>query len=193
MKKMIKLIAAITAIAVFAVGCGGSMSSAGPKEVLNSFFERLAKKDIDGAAKLATKDSKAALDLMKKGLEMEGKLKDMDDKKDTAEDDMKNMELGEPKIEGDIASVPVKDKKKGKQFDFPMKKEDGAWKVDLTMSALKKMSGEDDEAGMGEDHSNMNAEDMQRGIQMADSLMKNMDPEKMEKMKEAIEKMQETK
>jgi hypothetical protein len=192
MTKTIKLIAAITAIAVFAVGCGGSMSNAGPKEVLNAFFERLAKKDIDGATKLATKDSKPALDLMKKAVEMEGKLKDEGDKKE-AEDDMKNMELGEPKIDGDIATVPVKDKKKGTQFNIPMKKEDGAWKVNFTMAALKGMSGENEEGSTGDDHSNMNSEDMQKGIEMADSIMKNMDPEKMEKMKEAIEKMQETK
>jgi hypothetical protein len=191
MKKTIKLIAAITAIAVFTAGCGGSMSSAGPKEVLNAFFERIAKKDIDGAAKFATKDSKAALDMMKKAVEMEGKLKDEGDKKEAEDDDMKNMELGEPKIEGDIATVPVKDKKKGTQFNIPMKKEDGAWKVNFTMSALKGMSGENEEGAAGDDHSNMNSEDMQKGIEMADSIMKNMDPEKMEKMKEAIEKMKE--
>lgn len=192
MTKTIKLIAAITTIAVFAVACGGSMSSAGPKEVLNAFFERLAKKDIEGAAKLATKDSKAALDIMKKGIEMDDK-KDAKDDKD-AEEEMKNMELGEPKIEGDIASVPVKDKKKGTQFNFPMKKEDGAWKVNFTIAALKGMSGENDsETGMDGEHHNMDAADMQKGLEMADSMMKNMTPEQMEQMKDAMEKMNKVK
>jgi hypothetical protein len=193
MTKTIKLIASITAIAVFAVACGGSMSSASPKEVLGAFFERLAKKDIDGAAKLATKDSKPTLDIMKKGLEMEEKKDGTKDDKQ-AEEEMKNMELGEAKIEGDIASVPVKNKKKGTEFNFPMKKEDGAWKVNFTMAALKGMAGEkDSEAGMDGEHHNMDAADMQKGMEMADSIMKNMDPEQMEKMKDAIEKMNKVK
>ena len=46
------------------------MSNAGPKEVLHEFFERMGKKDFEGAAKLATKDSKSMLDIMKQGMAM---------------------------------------------------------------------------------------------------------------------------
>jgi hypothetical protein len=49
------------------IGCKGKDSVANdPKTVLTTFFERMSKKDIDGAAKLATKDSKGTLDMMKK-------------------------------------------------------------------------------------------------------------------------------
>jgi hypothetical protein len=60
------------------IGCKGKDSVANdPKTVLTTFFERMSKKDIDGAAKLATKDSKGTLDMMKKGMEAAEKMKGM--------------------------------------------------------------------------------------------------------------------
>ena len=70
MKKITQSLLALAAIAIVFASCGNKASSSDPKVVLKEFFERLSKKDIDGAAKLATKDSKSTLDMMKKGLDM---------------------------------------------------------------------------------------------------------------------------
>ncbi len=140
MKKTTQLFLAIAAIAAITfTGCKGGVNKSDPKAVLSAFFERLAKKDLDGAAKLATKDSKSTLDMMKKALEMEAKQKDKDVKTEDPTEEFKNIEYGEPKINGDEASVPAKSPKNDSFFDFPLKKEDGAWKVDFSMSTLMKM------------------------------------------------------
>src|SRR5262245_30880471 len=126
MKKFFSFLLLAVIMGSLSTGCGGGgMSNASPKEVLVAFFEKLEKKDIEGATKLATKDSKSTMDMMKKGLDMAEKMKDqMKDKEDPTEE-FKNMEIGEAKINGDVATVAVKNKKKEQEVEFPLKKEDG--------------------------------------------------------------------
>ena len=138
-------------IALLITGCKGKDKAAGgdPKTVLTAFFEKMAKKDIDGAAKLCTKDSKGTMDLMKKGVEAAEKMKG-EEGEVKEEDDFKDMLVGDAKIDGDNATVSVTNTKKKETVEFPLKKEDGAWKVDFTMSTLMKM-GMDAKKDKGED------------------------------------------
>lgn len=135
-------------IALLITGCKGKDKAAGgdPKAVLTAFFEKMSKKDIDGAAALCTKDSKGMMDLMKKGMEA-----DKEKGKETKEDDdFKDIVVGDAKIDGDKATVSVTNNKKKETVDFPLKKEDGAWKVDFTWATLMKM-GMDAKKQGGED------------------------------------------
>lgn len=206
MKKTFQTLLMSIAAALLVACGGGSMSNADPKAVLQEFFERMAKKDLDGAAKLATKDSKAALDMMKKGMEMAEKFKDMPGAESKEEDPVegfKDVEIGDAKIDGETAMVPFKHKTKGTQFDFPLKKEDGAWKVDFSMSTLMKMGmdqakkqnawdNNDAEGGNANDTlPNFNSDDLKKSMQMADSLMKSIDPKKMEEAMKVLEKMKQ--
>jgi Domain of unknown function (DUF4878) len=195
MKKLMNVFVIAAAFTMITVSCknGGAVGS-DPKAVLSAFFEKMSKKDIDGAAKLATKDSKTTMDMMKKGMEMAEKMKDQvpKDEKDAAEE-FKDVEIGEAKINGDMATVAFKNKKKDVSFDFPLKKEDGGWKVDFSMGTLMKMGMDAKNKGMdaaGNDVP-LNEETLEKSKAMADSLMKNMDPKKMEEAMKAIEKLKE--
>jgi hypothetical protein len=196
MKKLIKFLPLLTAFVLTATGCGNKAASSDPRAVLVEFFKRMEKKDIDGAAELATKDSKSTMDMMKKGMDMAEKMKDKmpEGEKDPSED-FKDVEIGEAKINGDMATVPFKHKKKNTEFEFPLKKEDGAWKVDFSMGTLMKL-GMDQKAkmdggvdGMDESGNDVtNPEDLKKSMEMADSLMKSIDPKQMEEMKKILEK-----
>lgn len=193
MKKMIQSLLMITAAAVMLAACkGGGVNGSDPKAVLKEFFDRMAKKDIDGAAKLATKDSKSTMDMMKKGMEMAEKMGKDEKKEEDMSEDFKDVEIGEAKITGETATVPFTNKKKGQSFEFPLKKEDGSWKVDFSMSTLMKMGmdaagkegGLDGMNESGEDVK-VDSEDVKKSMESLDSLMK--DP----KMKEAMESLKQ--
>ena len=132
MKKLLLAVAVIAA--VFFVGCKGAGGD--PKAVLVNFFDALGKKDIAAARKLATTDSKSMLDMMEMG--MSGDKKDAKDEKY----DKDKMEFGEPKIEGDKATVVVKEKASGEQTTFTLKKESGAWKVAFDKASMMSMGME---------------------------------------------------
>jgi hypothetical protein len=53
--------------------------------------------------------------------------------------DKNSMEFGDAKIEGDKATVPVKEKKSGETTNYTLKKEDGAWKVAFDKATMTKM------------------------------------------------------
>lgn len=130
MKKLIA--AALVCTTVFFLSCN-STDSSNPKSVLMSFFDALGKKDINGARKLATAESKSMLDMMEMGMKMGGADK-KDDKYNKA-----NMEFGEAKIDGDKATVPVKDKTSGETTNYTLKKEGGGWKVAFDKSSMMNM------------------------------------------------------
>lgn len=120
------------------VSCKSKDVANDPKSVLVSFFERMGKKDLDGAEKLSTKDSKATIQMMKKGMEMAEKMKESGAKSEETEK-FEGATFGDAKIDGDNATVPVKLKDGTNEMEYSLKKEDGSWKVDFSMSALMKM------------------------------------------------------
>ena len=184
MKKLLVVLFAFSAIYLTSCNSGGG----DPKAVLTSFFDAMAKKDIAAARKLATADSKAMFDLMEMGMKM---------KENTLEDSTNNqfdkskMVMGEPKIEGDRATVNVKETRSGEAIDFVLKKEAGSWKVAMDMGTMMSMGAEKmKEKGMTEDDmgkmtegldklKNMSADSlkmvMDKGMQALDSLKKVMD------------------
>ena len=213
MKNKLTRLFIATAAITLAVGCKGKNSVANdPKIVLTTFFEKLSKKDIEGAAKLATKESKGTLELMKKAMDVGENLGNMSEakkEKDPAEE-FKKMQIGEAKIDGDNATVSVSNPSKDdKVVDFPLKKEDGSWKVDFSMGTLMKMGmnqtgknsnpfNEDnsglDSAGLSDKMNNfMNGDSLKKGLEQLDSALKNLDPEKMKKMKDALKSLEKVK
>ncbi len=201
MKKFIKFLPLLALAATVLYGCKGSVGN-DPKAVLAEFFSRMEKKDIDGAAKLTTKDSKSTMDMMKKGMEMAEKMKkDSPKNEEDPAEKFKGMEISDAKIEGDVASVECKQKGSDKSTTFQLKKEDGAWKVDFSMATLMKMGneegmnpnmndGNDSLSNPEEDLKNYNPEDVQKGLQAADSMLKTIDPEKLKEAQKMIEQMQ---
>lgn len=175
MKKILFAIVMLSTVSLFSCNSGGG----DPKAVLGQFFDALSKNDIEAARKLATKDSKQMIDMMEMGMKM------AKDKKESDKFKKENMEIGEAKIDGDKAVVPVKEKESGESLNYTLKKEDGGWKVAFDKASVMSM-------GM---------EKMQeKGMNPADSLDKAMDKLKdmnmdsiKDKMKEGMEKLDSAK
>lgn len=187
MKKSIQLFAAITLIALSAARCGGDAANGSPREVLIAFAERMSKKDIDGAAKYATAESQVMLNMMK-NLVNNPRYKEQMSKQDMTEQ-FNEAEIGEAEINGDVAHVPIKSKKEGFDMKMPMKKENGAWKVDLTINSM--MNSEmtkDGKALLDGEHGKLSADNLNQALRMKDSLMKTLSPEQLEQLQKQVEK-----
>ena len=192
-------ILAVAVIALAIAGCKGKDGVAdNPKAVLIAFFERMSKKDLEGAAKLATKDSKGTMDMMKKAMDMAEKMKGTQKEDDDPAEDFKNMEVGDAKIDGDNATVAVTNKKKNETVDFPLKKEGGSWKVDFSMGTLMKMGmdkakqdGKEIDQEDIDKMKNFNMDSLQNQINSAlDTVKKALSPENMDKMKDAMKELE---
>ena len=165
MKKMFFTALLLSQAIFFSCNTG---ASGDPKAVLSQFFDALKKKDIIAAKKLATEDSKQLLDLMETGMKM-----DTDPKGDDKFDKTK-MEFGETKIDGDKATVAVKETSSGETMHFSLKKEKGDWKVAFDKATM-----------MGNAMEKMN----EKGINPTDSINKAMEELKglnMDSLKRAI-------
>lgn len=162
MKKLFLAAALLSTAFLFSCKSGGS----DPKVVLQSFFEALSKKDIAAARKLATEDSKQMLDMMEMGMKM------ANDSKETEKYDKANMEYGEAKIEGDKATIPVKEKKSGESMTYTLKKVNGEWKVAFDKSTI--MSGAMDK---------LNEKGVDAGAEVGKAMdeLKNMDTDSLKK------------
>jgi hypothetical protein len=211
MKKLTTIYFAFaSAMLLLVAGCKGKDKQVenDPKVVVAAFFERMSKKDLDGAAKLATKESKGTLDMMKKAIDAAEKMGMKDTKsKDDPSEDFKNLIIGEVKIDGDNAIVAVTNKAKDDGVkNFPMKKEGGEWKVDFSMTTLMKMgmnqagkTGKDDNSMNDSDTTGvydrmkdfMNTDSLKKGLQGLDSLIKEIDPEKMKEAMKELDKLKQ--
>jgi Domain of unknown function (DUF4878) len=176
MKKMLLAVAVTTSLLFVSCNSGGG----DPKTVLMSFFEALSKKDFTAAKKLATKESEGMFSMIEMGMQMNKDNKDMD------KYDKTKMEFGETKIEGDKATVTVKDKNSGETTNFILKKESGNWKVAFDKASLMQM-GTDKIKEKG-----MNTNDMIDSAQNGLEKLKEMNPDSLaNKMKEGMEKLKE--
>ncbi len=129
MKKILFAALLLSPVLFFSCNSGGG----DPKAVLSQFFEALSKKDISAARKLATDDSKSMMDMMEMGMKMDNNSKDSD------KFDKSNMEFGEVKIDGDKATVAVKETTSGKTTNYILKKENGKWKVAFDKASMMNM------------------------------------------------------
>lgn len=133
---MKKLLFAVTVMCSIAIVSCKSNNGGNPNEVLTQFFDAMAKQDTVKIKALSTKESESMLNMMKMGMSM------ADSKKDLEKYDKTKMEFGTAVINGDNAKVPVKDKASGETINFPMKKEDGQWKVAFDKNSVMEMGME---------------------------------------------------
>ena len=166
MKKL--FIAIFFAGAAFLPGC--KSGGGDPKPVLINFMEALNRQDFEGAKKYATAESASILD-MTKGM---GAKKDS-----TGKFDLSKLEIGDAKIESDMATIPVKVKENGMVMNYKLKKESGAWKVAFDKSSLM---------SMGMDAMNQNADklNINDSLQGAIEELKNMP---MDSVRMALQKL----
>lgn len=115
------------------VSCSGP-ASGDPKKTLTAFFEAMEKKDVAAARKLATDDSKPLLDMWEKQINM--------NMPEANKYDRSKVEIGEAKINGNNATVAVKEKTSGESVNFPLQKVGSDWKVSFSMAALMRMGVE---------------------------------------------------
>ena len=158
MKKIILSAATILTFSIIGCKSGGGGD---PKSVLMSFFDALGKKDINAAKKLATKDSESMLQMVQMGMSMAP---------DSASKtyDKNNMEFGDAVINGDKATVPVKEKKSGETTTYTLKKEGSDWKVAFDKATMMEM-GKDKMGKMN------NGMDMNNTMDSASKMLNNMD------------------
>jgi hypothetical protein len=123
----------LVALILFMAGC--KSGGGDPKLVLANFFDALAKKDFTAAKKYTTKDSEGLLGMMQMAMQSMG-----DKSNEMAKFEKEHIELGSAVIDGDRATVPVKDKQSGEMTDFTLKKESGDWKVAFDKSTLMEMA-----------------------------------------------------
>ena len=131
MKKI--LFAAVMFGVILFTGCKTS-DSGDPKAVLSEFFDALAKGDIEKAKTLATPESQSMLGLMEMGMK--------NNKEEMSKFDKTKMQFSTAVIDGDKATVPVKETTSGETVNYPMKKIDGKWKVAFDKSSLMTMGME---------------------------------------------------
>ena len=180
MKKL--LTAALVCSTLFFVSCK-STDNSDPKSVLSAFFDALGKKDANAARKLCTAESKGMLDMMEMGWKMGT------DKKEEKYNKA-NMEIGEAKIEGDKATIPVKEKNSGETITYTLKKEGSAWKVAFDKSSMMNMGGDKmEEHGENLDSAVNNGLDKMKSMNM-DSLNDKL-KESLDKLDDATKKLKE--
>ncbi len=160
-KKIATLVLLVCCIAQIA--CNNT-SSGDPKQTLTSFFDAMQRKDMDAARKLATADSKAILDMWEQQMTV--------DLTESEKYDKNKVEMGEAKIDGNNATVAVKEKTSGESVNFPLQKENGVWKVSFNMGSLMRMGVEKmQEKGINLTDSLGSAMEQLKGINL-DSLQK---------------------
>ena len=125
----------LSTVVVSSILFSGCKSGGGnPKTVLISFFDALAKEDFTTAKKYTTKDSEGMMSMMQMGMQ------NISDTSSAMKFTKENLQFGDPTINGDIATVPVKEKRTGEATDFTLKKESGEWKVAFDKSTLMNMA-----------------------------------------------------
>ena len=130
----------IALVAFLIIGCGGAAQpAASPTDVLKTFIEASKKKDVEAIKKTL---SKGSLDLAEEAAKKQNITVDELFKKDDTKMSEELPELRNEKIEGDTATVEVKDNVGG--YDtLPFVRENGGWKLAFDkyqQAMIKKMT-----------------------------------------------------
>ena len=161
---MKKILFSLFSFAILALA-GCQSGSGDPQSVLNNFLDALNKRDLQEAKKYTTKESGSMISMIEMGMKAapDSSKKEMYDKK--------NMEMSSPVIDGDKATIHVKDKVSGEGSDFHLKKESGNWKVAFDKSTLMNMAqdkakekGFDEEMPAGMMNGEFNIDSLQKAL-----------------------------
>lgn len=123
--------ALLVAAALAATGCSklGFGTASSPTATFKAFFEAAKKKDAEGMKKTMSKGSATMLESFAK---MQNKTLDealKEGMNDPATSSANLPETRNEKIEGDNATLEIKDDKSGKWLTMPFVKEEGQWKL----------------------------------------------------------------
>ena len=190
-KNLSKMAACLLVTLIFLNACTSNPTSNDPNEVLSEFIAHLAKKDIAGASRFVTSGSKLTLQIMKSGLAMaENSGNDLASRDWTKE--LETVVIEPARISGDSAFIVVKsDKTSGYNVEFNLLKEDDGWKVNFTTGALLQMgmktAGQNNADSLLPD---INIEELQNGMKLADSMLKNASPELLNDIKNRLKNLQ---
>ncbi len=124
-----KLLFAVVCLLCIISACN-VVSSASPKETLTKFLTAMEHGDFKEAKKYATSDSQSFLDMAAKST-------------NGAADLYKDQDFNvtdKVNVNGDEATVEVKNNSAGQGAKFRLQKEGGAWKVEFNLSALLNMA-----------------------------------------------------
>ncbi|MCO6498337.1 MAG: DUF4878 domain-containing protein [Chitinophagaceae bacterium] len=185
---MKKILIIAPAFLFLLAGCN-SLGNRGdnPKAVLNAFFDALSQKNITEAKKLVTEDSKGLISLMELSFNAIGEVEE--DSLDQF--DKSKIEMGDPIIDGDNATVVVTEKKSGESVNFYLKREKGDWKVAFDMGTLMKMAKDKMGEKLNSDElKDFPEEDLNKLSEAADSLkaiLNSIDTNKIKEMKELFD------
>lgn len=124
----------LTATIIISSGCK-SGAYKDPKTVLSGFLDAIANKDFTEAKKYTTDDSEPMMNMAQMAMQ-----NIHDSGSQMLQYRKENIEIGDAVINGDNATVPVKDKKSGEAIDFTLKKENSQWKVSVNLPTLLQMA-----------------------------------------------------
>ncbi len=125
-----KIYQTITAVmcALFVFGCDAARQTSSPTETLRTFIEASGKKDIEKIKKTL---SKGTMDIIGSSAKAQKTTVDELLKKENSIPLKEMSETLNEKIEGDTASIEVKNIVTGDFDPVPFVKEDGVWKMEL--------------------------------------------------------------
>lgn len=115
-------------------GCNANMGADNPKDVLTHFFKALSDRNLQETKKYVTEDSEGMINLMQMSIKNMGAAEESD------QFNPEKISIGDPRIEGHEAQVPVTEKSTGETVQFFLKKEKGKWKVAFDMATLARMA-----------------------------------------------------
>lgn len=174
------LMLAFFALTFLAVSCKSTQND--PKETLKSFIHALANQNIEEAKRYVTKDSEPVMSMIEMGMRMAP-----DSAKATQFYKEENITMGEAKIDGNTARVPVKEKQSGEETVFTLKQENKEWKVAFDKATLMEMAQKQmKEKGVKLE----NDEDFDPSSLSMDSIKdayRNMTPQEKEKLNTALD------
>lgn len=151
-----------------------------------SFFTALSNQNYDEAAKYATPESKAALNMIKSLIEI-GKKASESIKIEASEDanaeintKLSKVEYGEPVIEGDKATLPITIN--NETNNIYLKNIDGEWKVAFDKNSMKQIMNENSAQSGGDINTelenaaqklqNLNLDTLKHAMDKANNLLK---------------------
>lgn len=121
-------------VVLLGFGCDTNSGTTGnPKEVVDKFFTAMTARDMVTARKYATQESETMFNLIDMGMKM------APEKMNNQVIDKSRVEYGSAVINGDDATVPLKDKVSGETTQINLKKQNGSWKVAFDMNTLLNM------------------------------------------------------